>query len=125
MATDLRVVVTRRLPAAVMQLLRSRPSTQVLYHDSDEPVPHAKLAEMIASGPGASAIVCMLSDKIDKQLIESAQGSLKAIATMSVGYSHIDMTAVKEHGIRVGYTPGVLTDATADLVLALTLATCR
>jgi lactate dehydrogenase-like 2-hydroxyacid dehydrogenase len=125
-----RIIVTRRLPASVLRPLYARPSTQVILHDSDEPMPEPLLRDAVASAaaaPGSPAlgIVCLLSDKIDRQLIESAQGRLKCVATMSVGYSHIDTEAAKANGVRLGYTPGVLTDATADLTLALTLATCR
>jgi glyoxylate/hydroxypyruvate reductase len=120
-----RVVVTRRLPAAVLSAIQSRPSTVVLMHDSDEPIPAPLLKEWVSQDGGAHALLCLLSDKVDKNLIDSAKGSLKVVSTMSVGYSHIDVAAAKAAGVRIGYTPGVLTDATADLVLALTLATCR
>jgi len=55
----------------------------------------------------------------------AAARHLQVIATMSVGYSHIDVPEAVKRGIRIGYTPGVLTDATADLVMALTLALAR
>jgi lactate dehydrogenase-like 2-hydroxyacid dehydrogenase len=125
-ATAGRIVVTRRLPASVLDLIRkARPAAVLAYHDSDEPLPSAALREMVARDGGANAIVCLLSDKIDAELIAAAKGSLKVVATMSVGYSHIDVAAARAAGVHVGYTPGVLTETTADLVLALTLATAR
>ena len=51
--------------------------------------------------------------------------NLKVIGTMSVGFDHIDLQACKSRGVRVGYTPDVLTDATAELTVALALATTR
>jgi lactate dehydrogenase-like 2-hydroxyacid dehydrogenase len=120
-----RIIVTRRLPASVLRPLYARPSTHVVLHDSDEPMPNALLREAVAAEGGADGIICLLSDKIDRELMESTKGRLKCVATMSVGHSHIDLAAARALGVRVGYTPGVLTDATADLTLALTLATCR
>jgi len=67
----------------------------------------------------------MLSDKIDTEVLDAAGPSLKCVSTMSVGYSNISVDECSLREIRVGHTPGVLTDATADLALALTLATCR
>ncbi len=64
-------------------------------------------------------------DRIDAEVLRAAGPSLRSVATMSVGYSNVDVAAAAAAGVRVGNTPDVLTDATADLVLALTLATCR
>lgn len=50
---------------------------------------------------------------------------LKVVSTMSVGYDHIDLKAAKENNVKIGYTPDVLTDATADLTVLLTLAAAR
>lgn len=117
-----RVLVTRRLPEAVLAPIRARGFVLDLF-DSDEPMPHASLLEAATRKP--SGIVCMLSDKLDKGVIDSCGEALKGVATMSVGYNHVDVQTCAAKGIRVGYTPGVLSEATADLVLALTLATCR
>lgn len=74
---------------------------------------------------GKDALFCTLTDKIDAELLDRAGSNLKVIATMSVGYEHIDLNECKKRNIRVGYTPEVLTDAVADLTVALTLATTR
>lgn len=124
-AAALRVVVTRRLPPAILSALTARPGLELRLHDSDEPCPRDKLLEMVGAGGGAHGLLCLLSDRVDEELLGAAHGNLRSIATMSVGYSHLAMPAVLGRRIRVGYTPGVLTNATADLVLALTLATCR
>lgn len=67
----------------------------------------------------------MLSDKIDAEVLNKAGQNLKIIATMSVGYDHFDVNEIKKRGIKMAYTPDVLTDATAELAVALLLATSR
>lgn len=74
---------------------------------------------------GLDALFCTLNDKIDKEVLNAAGDRLKTIGTMSVGYDHIDVAECKSRGIRIGYTPDVLTDATAELTVALLLATSR
>ncbi|KAI8388437.1 D-isomer specific 2-hydroxyacid dehydrogenase [Radiomyces spectabilis] len=74
---------------------------------------------------GAEALICMLSDKIDKEILEAAGPQLKLVTTMSVGFDHIDLETARKNDITIGYTPGVLTDATADLTVLLTLAAAR
>lgn len=66
-----------------------------------------------------------LSDKIDKDLLKSAGENFKVVSTMSVGLDHIDLVAAKEANIRIGYTPNVLTEATAELTIGLLIATSR
>lgn len=67
----------------------------------------------------------MLTDKIDSEVLNKAGKDLKIIATMSVGYDHLDIPEIKKRCIKVAYTPNVLTDATAELAVALLLATSR
>lgn len=67
----------------------------------------------------------MLTDKIDDEILDAAGPQLKVVATMSVGMDHLDLNALKRRRIRVGYTPDVLTEATAELIVALLLATSR
>ncbi|XP_045476183.1 glyoxylate reductase/hydroxypyruvate reductase [Harmonia axyridis] len=86
-----------------------------------DPVPPTELAENIEKVDG---LFCMLTDKIDKDLLDKAK-NLKVIATMSAGYDHLDLEEIKKRGIRVGYTPDTLTDTTAELTVGLLLATCR
>jgi len=74
---------------------------------------------------GATGLLCLLTDKIDAEVLDAAGPSLKYISTVSVGYDHIDIGECKKRGIAVGNTAGVLTNATADLTLALLLATAR
>ena len=72
----------------------------------------------------ADGLLCMLSDKVDANLINSCP-KLKVISTMAVGYDNIDIAAATARGIRVGNTPGVLTETTADLTFSLLMAAAR
>ncbi|XP_052864844.1 glyoxylate reductase/hydroxypyruvate reductase [Anopheles cruzii] len=90
--------------------------------DESYPVPRDEFLKNVA---GKDAIYCSLNDRIDKELLDQAGPNLKVISTISVGYDHIDVKECKQRGIRVGYTPDVLTDATAELTVALLLATAR
>lgn len=90
--------------------------------DKTIPIPKSKLMEMSKDVDG---IFCLLTDKIDEEILVAAGARLKVVATMSVGLDHLDLSALKNRGIHVGYTPGVLTDATAELTIGLVLATSR
>lgn len=86
------------------------------------PVPRSELLKNIS---GITGLFCSLSDKIDKEVLDKAGAQLKVVSTFSVGYEHIDVEECKRRKIRIGYTPDVLTDATAELTVALILATNR
>ncbi|XP_025893868.1 glyoxylate reductase/hydroxypyruvate reductase [Nothoprocta perdicaria] len=116
------VFVTRRIPPAGLRTLSEAGGCAVRLWDSEEPVPRA---ELLAAVAGKQGLLCLLSDRVDRELLEAAGPSLKVISTMSVGFDHLDLHEIKKRGIRVGYTPDVLTDATAELSVALLLATCR
>ncbi|KAJ1672803.1 hypothetical protein EV182_006472, partial [Spiromyces aspiralis] len=81
--------------------------------------------ELIQQAKCAQGLLCMLTDKIDKEFIDSVGSNVKVVSTMSVGYDHIDISAAKAKGIALGYTPDVLTDATADTTVLLALAVAR
>ena len=83
-----------------------------------------KKEEIIREGKDASALITLLSDKIDSEVISSLP-KLKVIANYAVGYNNIDIEEARKRGVRVTNTPEVLTDATADLTMALILATSR
>ncbi|XP_059377701.1 glyoxylate reductase/hydroxypyruvate reductase-like [Carassius carassius] len=118
----LKVFVTRRIPQEGMQILQKAGICNLSVWDSDEPVPRAELLQGVA---GAHGLLCLLSDKIDAEVLDAAGPNLKVISTLSVGFDHLAIDEIKKRGIRVGYTPDVLTDATAELTVALLLATCR
>ncbi|EPY78662.1 glyoxylate reductase/hydroxypyruvate reductase [Camelus ferus] len=97
-------------------------SCEVEQWDSDEPIPSKDLERGVA---GAHGLLCLLSDRIDKKLLDAAGPNLKVISTLSAGVDHLALDEIKKRGIRVGYTPDVLTDTTAELAVSLLLTTCR
>ncbi|XP_032062611.1 glyoxylate reductase/hydroxypyruvate reductase [Aythya fuligula] len=122
MSRAMAVFVTRRIPAEGLRVLAEAGGCRVQQWDSEEPVPRAQL---LAGVSGKQGLLCLLSDRIDREVLDAAGPSLKVISTMSVGFDHLALDEIKKRGIRVGYTPDVLTDATAELSVALLLATCR
>ena len=74
---------------------------------------------------GKHALLILPHDKINEELINAAGPQLKVIGTHSVGHDHIDKKLMKQRGIKVGYTPGILSDDVADLSVCLTLMTLR
>lgn len=81
--------------------------------------------ELIRRIAGKQALLCTLSDRIDAHVLNAADDSLRVVATLSVGIDHIDVDECRKRGIAVGNTPDVLTDAVAELTIALLLATSR
>ena len=114
-----RVFVTRRLPGDALERLRE--SCDVDIWPGDTP-PSAETLSQHAST--ADALICLLTDRIDRVLLAAAP-RLRVISNVAVGYDNIDVAAASERGIPVGNTPGVLTEATADLAFALILAAAR
>jgi glyoxylate reductase len=115
-----RVFVTRPLPGDALDRLRAAGHEVDVWPDRLPPPPEA-LREQVAD---AEALLCMLTDPIDAELLDAAPG-LRAIANYAVGSDNIDLEAAGGRGIPVGVTPGVLTDATADIAFALILAIAR
>src|SRR3954469_11394588 len=68
----------------------------------------------------ADALVCLLTDRVDAALLDEAPG-LRVVATVSVGYDNVDVAACSARGVAVVHTPGVLTEATADVAFGLLL----
>jgi glyoxylate reductase len=115
-----RVFVTRRLVGDGLDRLRAA-GHEVDLWDDREPPPHETL---LARTREADALLCTLSDRIDAAFL-AANPQLQVVATCAVGVDNVDVAAAQRHGIPVGNTPGVLTDATADLAFALLLAAAR
>jgi len=116
-----RVFVTRPLPPAWLAPLRDAGLT-VDVHDAEAPLPTAALHTRAA---GAAGLWMQLTDRVDAALLDAAGPALRVVATYSVGTNHIDAAACRERGVVVVHTPDVLTDATADLTMALLLAAAR
>ncbi len=114
-----RVFVTRELPGGALDRLHAEHDVDVWR--SRLPPPRADLIERTR---GAEGLLCLLTDTVDAPLI-SACPELKAIANYAVGVDNVDTRIATERGIPVGNTPGVLTESTADLALALILALMR
>ncbi|KAG5286869.1 hypothetical protein AALO_G00019660 [Alosa alosa] len=117
-----RVYVTRSMPPDGLDILRKSGQVQFDMWDSDDPVPRAELLKKVK---GVDALFCVLTEKIDAELLDAAGPNLRVVSTMSVGYDHLSLDELKKRGIRVGYTPDVLTDAVAELTVALLLCTSR
>lgn len=115
----MKVLLTRKLHEFVMKELRQR--YDVYVHNGAIPMPKDKLLSKISQMDG---LVCFPYDTIDKEIIANAK-KLRVISTYSVGYDHIDLQKAKSRKIKIGYTPDVLTNATADLALALLLDSMR
>ncbi len=115
-----KIVVTCPVRDQVEDIL-SQSDLDVLYFDSEEPVEYQQIKDAAIDAEG---LLCMLYDRIDAGLIGAAP-SLKVISSVSTGLNHIDLEKAKERGIVVTHTPGILTEATADLGWALLMATTR
>jgi glyoxylate reductase len=115
-----RVVVTRRIPESALALLRAGADVWVSQHD--RPLTRAELEDAVA---GADALVTLLHDAVDEPLLDAAGARLRCVANVAVGYDNVDVRAATERGVLVTNTPGVLTEATADLAMGLILAMTR
>jgi glyoxylate reductase len=114
-----KVYVTRKIEASAIDSLREVCDTVV--HGGEQAPAYEELKRNVQ---GKDGLLCLVGDRIDKELFDAAP-MLKVVSTMSVGYEHIDVPEATKRGIYVGYTPGVLTEATADLAFALLLCTAR
>ena len=116
-----KVFVTRSVPELTLKSLRDA-GLEVDVYESETPVPRDELLERV---PGYDALLTLLSEKVDEELLEAAGPQLEIIANFAVGYNNIDVPACTARGVAVSNTPDVLTDTTADHTLMLLLATAR
>ncbi|MGM0445065.1 MAG: 2-hydroxyacid dehydrogenase [Bacillota bacterium] len=114
-----KVFITRKIPDTGLEMLKEKYEVEV-FSDSTNPTKE----ELINKAKEADAIVSLLSDPIDREIIEKCN-NLKVIANYAVGYDNIDLDAAKENSISVTNTPDVLTQATADLTWTLLLSAAR
>lgn len=115
----MKVFVTRTLPGKALERLRER-GLEVEVHEGLL-LPREELLRKVE---GAVGLIPTVEDRIDAEVMDRAP-ELRVIACYSVGVDHVDLEAAQARGVRVTHTPGVLTEATADLTLALLLAVAR
>ena len=114
------VFLTRRLPESTETRMRELFDARL--REEDTPLAHAELCAATAT---ADVLVPTVTDRIDAEVIAAAGDQLKLIASFGTGVDHIDLAAAKARGITVTNTPGVLTEDTADVAMALMLAVPR
>jgi glyoxylate reductase len=113
------VLVTRKLPSSVIKRLEAAADVEV--YDGDAGMPASELHARVA---GKTALISLLTDAIDRSLIDAAPG-LKVVANVAVGYNNIDVEYARSRGVQVTHTPDVLTESVADFTWALILAITR
>lgn len=116
-----RVVITRELPPPAEQMLTAA-GLDVDVIRGDGPPSADALAARVR---GAAALLCTLADRVDAALLDAAGRDLRVVANYAVGVDNVDLAACAARGVRVTNTPGVLTEATADLTWALILSAAR
>ena len=119
MADRPRVLQTRRIPSSVQARLDA--VCDVDRFDGAGAIPHDELLARVA---GKDALLCLLTDRIDAEVLERAP-TLRIVANIAVGYDNIDVAAARERGVVVTNTPDVLTEASAEFTWALILGVTR
>lgn len=117
-----RVVVTRRVPEPALELLACAPDVDLWVSPEDRPLAREELHAAVA---GADAVITLLHDRVDAALLDAAGPQLRCVCNVAVGYDNVDVPACSSRGVLLTNTPGVLTDATADLAMGLILAVTR
>ncbi len=119
--TQPKILITRLIPSRGLDLIREHfPIFEISSHDL--PPTREQLLEKVR---GVDGLLCLLTEIIDAELMDAAGPQLRVISSMSVGVDHVDVAAATARGIPIGNTPGVLTDATADMAFALLFASAR
>jgi glyoxylate reductase len=113
------ILVTRRLPSSVIEKLQA--AADVDLYSAEGGIPAAELRARVG---GKNALMCLLTDTIDRSVID-AGSALKIVANVAVGYNNIDVDYAKSRGVIVTNTPDVLTESVADFTWALILAITR
>ena len=114
-----RVFVTRRVPGDALERLAAEHQVDV-WQGRLQP----SRAKLIEKAQDAEGLLCMLTDRIDREVIAACE-NLRVISNYAVGVDNVDIEVATERGIPVGFTPDVLTEATADATFALLLAAAR
>jgi glyoxylate reductase len=119
MKRKFKILLTRPLHDFALTELRKK--YEITVHDGKIPIPKKRLLQEIKDKDG---LICFPYDIIDQEIMDSAN-KLKTISTYSVGFDHIDISYAKKKKITIGYTPDVLTNATAELTIGLILDLLR
>jgi glyoxylate reductase len=120
MADSPKIVVTRRIPEPAVELLHE--AGDVWVSPDDRPLTTEELHDAVK---GADVAVTLLHDKVDDAFLDAAGDQLRAVCNVAVGFDNIDVPAATKRGVLITNTPGVLTEATADLAMTLLLAVTR
>ena len=120
MSHTAKVVLTGRVPAEAVSMLAAE--HEVVAWDSEVLITRS---ELLARVRGADAILSLLTEKVDAELLDAAGPQLRVVSNVAVGYNNIDVAACRERNVLVSNTPGVLTEATADIAMALILMSTR
>ena len=115
------VFVTRRIPQPGLDLINEH-CDNVEINQEDRVLTHDELLEGVR---GRDGVLCLLTDTINDDVFDAAGPQCKVFANYAVGYNNIDIEAAKQRDIRITNTPGVLTDATADMAWALLFSAAR
>ena len=113
-----KILVTRHLPAGGLDPLRGH---ELVQRERDVAYSHR---DLLAAGADVDAIVCLLTDAIDAEVIAAAP-RLRAVGNVAVGYDNVDVDAAARAGVAVCNTPGVLDETTADVAFGLVIAASR
>jgi glyoxylate reductase len=116
-----KVVVTGRIPQPGIDLLNDA-GHEVISWNKPEPISRDELLRRVA---GAHAIVSLLTEKVDAELLDAAGTQLQVVSNVAVGYNNLDVPTIQARGAIATNTPGVLTDATADIAMSLILMSTR
>lgn len=119
MAKKFKVYVTRQIPQAGIELLQKECEVKINPHD--RPLTREELLENIKDADG---VLCLLTDRIDAEVFDTAKKA-KGFANYAVGYDNMDVKEATKRKIPLSNTPGVLTDATADMAWALLFSVAR
>lgn len=116
----MKILLTHRIPENGLALLREAGTVDVWERDAVMP-----RAEILRRAKGVSAIVSMVTDRMDAEVFEAAGQQLKIVANFAVGFDNIDVREAERRGILVANTPGVLTQAVAEHALGMMIAVAR
>lgn len=117
-----KILVTRTIPEVGLHLLSKKKNYELDIWDEKEPIPRSVLLKRVR---GCHAILTLLSDKIDEELLYAAGPQLKIVANYAVGYDNIDLQAARAHNVIITNTPEVLNQAVAEQTIALMFAVSK